>query len=128
MSQPQERKCYLRCRFCFGTGCLACDGERRKDQKREAEIQAKRIENLKSQTPEEILSSLPQAKTGVLIAARFSGESLTDEEVDQRAREIILKNLADGGHEFPSSPILTRKLGISPVPLDRLLRDFKATE
>ena len=111
------------CKFCNDRGCLACDGERKKKERMEREYQASRKARLASQTPEEILSSLPAARLGVQIAAGITFSTISAEEVEILARETISKDLEDGGHEFPEPTAIFTCDG-SPEQMEEMIKLF----
>jgi hypothetical protein len=106
---------YPHCKFCQGSGCLACPGERKKAERAAAKWEEDRIAKLKAMTPEEILGTLPDKRLGLKLAAQcwngnFSGfvdDKSNPDTLEIEARSLVLKDLADGGHEFPTpDPIM----------------------
>ena len=111
------------CKFCNDRGCLACDSERRKNEKMEREYQANRKAKLASQTPQEIIDTLPTARLGVQIAARITNTAISAEKAEILARESISKDLEDGGHEFPEPTAIFTCDG-SPEQMEEMIKLF----
>lgn len=99
---------YANCKWCYGQGCLVCQSERKKAEAFEAKYEAERKARLAQKSPQDILAALPGASVAVEIAAGIKGVQLDKDEIECMARSQVLKNLEDGGHEYPMpEPIFT---------------------
>lgn len=96
---------YRFCKFCRGSGCLACPGEQRKAEKAEAAAISARKQRYAAMTPEQIIAELPKIREVTSLAdslfRRHGTNSKSAIEIEQSARSQVLKNLEDGGHEWP---------------------------